>query len=338
LLSFPGQKTGIILRVREERPNLFSGLLGYVPARGRNKKGYITGVIDLKLGNLLGTGRSFAVNWNSRTAASHDLQVQYAEPWVLGFPVDGDFAYRQSIQDSTFLQRDFRLGLQYAINNTFSVKAVIGQETTMPEEYGEKIYQLKKFKTLYGSLGLSADSRDDKRNPRRGFFITSEFSLGNREINGNTSITNTALSPKSITDQRVMLEMQCIFPIRRKNLFFLKFHHEQINSSDGEVPFSQLIPLGGSKTLRGYREQQFRGSRTGYINFEFRHILSRKSRLFLFFDGGYYTLHKKTMSKLGYGWGLRADTRLGVLGLDFGLGEDGDFSNAKIHVVIENNF
>ena len=79
--------------------------------------------------------------------------------------------------------------------------------------------------------------------------------------------------------------------------------------------------LGGSQNLRGFNENQFYGYRIGWLNLEFRYLLSRKSRAFIFSDYGYAESKEYRFGKLfGFGFGLRLETRLGMLGIDYGFG------------------
>jgi hemolysin activation/secretion protein len=94
--------------------------------------------------------------------------------------------------------------------------------------------------------------------------------------------------------------------------------------------------------LRGYRENQFRGDIAAWMNLEYRFLLGRNTRVFLFNDWGAYHF-KDSQSEIeeilpGYGIGIRLDTALGIMAVDFGLGKGDDFSQAKIHFGIVNRF
>ena len=62
----------------------------------------------------------------------------------------------------------------------------------------------------------------------------------------------------------------------------------------------------------------------------------------MFNDWGYYSEKNKTSLKeeflIGYGIGIRFDTPLGILGIDYGLGKGDTFSTAKVHFGIINTF
>ena len=115
------------------------------------------------------------------------------------------------------------------------------------------------------------------------------------------------------------------------------------------VPYSEQIRFGGLKTVRGYTEDFFNGTRAGWNNFELRWLTAPRSRLFVFLDLGYYyrrayssdspvRITKQDGWPLGYGFGMRFETKLGLFALDFGLGRNDSFSEGKIHFGIASEF
>jgi hypothetical protein len=49
-------------------------------------------------------------------------------------------------------------------------------------------------------------------------------------------------------------------------------------------------------------------------------------------------VRQTTLYRTGYGAGLRAESHAGVLGLDFGLGQDDGLSQGKVHVRMTHRF
>jgi outer membrane protein assembly factor BamA len=99
--------------------------------------------------------------------------------------------------------------------------------------------------------------------------------------------------------------------------------------------------------MRGYRENQFLGSRIVWTNLEYRFLMARHSFFFGFFDFGYYfhptiaTSNITTSSenaKYGYGIGMRIETGLGIIGVSFAFGKGDNFSQAKLHFGLINDF
>jgi len=109
------------------------------------------------------------------------------------------------------------------------------------------------------------------------------------------------------------------------------------------IPISEKLPLGGTRSLRGYRERQFLGFRTGWFSLEYRLLLGKYSRVFVFLDAGAYSDRTPqqgnfTVGKIGYGVGIRAESRVGIVGIDYGLGEGDGILDGKVHLQITSQF
>ena len=109
------------------------------------------------------------------------------------------------------------------------------------------------------------------------------------------------------------------------------------------MPITDQFRFGGARTLRGYRENQFNGSKVAWANLEYRYLLARRSRVFVFLDSGYYWRRLDSGEsvegyKLGYGFGLRIETGLGIISVDYGLGEGDGILAGKVHVGLINQF
>jgi outer membrane protein insertion porin family len=91
-----------------------------------------------------------------------------------------------------------------------------------------------------------------------------------------------------------------------------------------KLPLDEEFHIGGQNTLRGYEENQFRGSRTVLGTLEFRVPLTRDFLAYLFLDAGRVWEDPEMKEyKFGFGFGLRMSTPLGIIRLDYGIGEEG---------------
>jgi len=174
------------------------------------------------------------------------------------------------------------------------------------------------------------------------YFINS-YSFSRKKIYGPPEFITPGLET-NINLQRITLDISGYYELFSRQVIALGLHGRELQGSFFEI--SDLYHLGGTNTLRGYREDQFPGSRVFWTNLEYRLLLTRRSFAFLFLDTGYYlrsaenekNILKQEDFKLGYGLGLNIETGLGVLGVSFGLAEGSSFTDGLIHFGIVNEF
>lgn len=103
----------------------------------------------------------------------------------------------------------------------------------------------------------------------------------------------------------------------------------------GDMPLSQRFSVGGPSTLRGYEDGQFRGNSMLRASLEYRVPVAKRVSLLGFIDSGYawdkrvednFDLSK---IKVGYGVGVRLQTPIGPVKLDYGFGKRDDDGSYK---------
>ena len=95
----------------------------------------------------------------------------------------------------------------------------------------------------------------------------------------------------------------------------------------GDMPLSQRFSVGGGDSLRGYKDDQFRGNSMLRGTAEYRFPIRNKVQGVVFYDIG-YAWDKRDQSafdlglmEYGYGIGLRINSPLGPIKLDWGKGK-----------------
>ncbi|MEW6685823.1 MAG: POTRA domain-containing protein [Candidatus Edwardsbacteria bacterium] len=316
----------LLEEVEEKKNNSFTGLVGYAPAM-ESEKGRLTGLVDFSVKNLLGTGRKANLKWLRPAPSNSKIELGYEEPWLFSKPFILGFFVSHEVVDSTYAQTAGKIWLRFFWGTHFSFDAGFGEEIIVPGE--RKNNPLAKAIEYKGTAGTSLDFK--KSEEHRGGRI--DFSLDYELKKNYTPLNNRVSYVKMSTN----LEWE--IPVRHYQIFAFLFHGRKLISNESPVPVYELFPMGGANSLRGYREEEFSGEEIVWLNTEYRFLLRPESFFFFFIDLGYFKRKEFQVGrKPGYGLGLRLNSRLGIIGLDYGLGEKDGIMDGKIHLGLKNEF
>lgn len=338
------QNKGVLLiNVKERNTNSFDGIIGYVPPAKESESGYVTGLVNVILRNIFGTGRAASIRWQKLTRSNQELELKYLEPWLFGYPFNLNADLFQRIQDTTYVQRRLGGALEFLATEDISASAFVSTEEIIPTERTIPVFTVYNSSSLTTGLGLKIDLRDDPLAPTGGFLFETVYSFSRKKINGPAEY----ITPGLETDpnlQRITVGFGAFYEIFVRNVIAVSVNGKELTGPFFEQ--SDLWRFGGTRTVRGYREEQFLASRIAWSNLEYRLMLTQRSYAFLFFDAGYYFLDadpEKGIAKsedyiFGYGLGITVETAIGLLGVSFALAQGDSFSEGKIHFGIINEF
>jgi outer membrane protein assembly factor BamA len=114
----------IELYLKQKKSSQVNVLIGFLPNNDQlsSKKLLITGEANLNLKNALGAGETIGLNWQQLQVKSPRLNIVYQHPYLFKTPIGLDFAFNMFRKDSTFLNVNFQIGGQYAVNMNQSGK------------------------------------------------------------------------------------------------------------------------------------------------------------------------------------------------------------------------
>ncbi|MCK9281134.1 MAG: BamA/TamA family outer membrane protein [Melioribacteraceae bacterium] len=322
------------IKVKEKVTNNFDGIVGYVPSQNDNQKGFFTGFVNIGLRNLFGTGRDAFFKWQQEERNSQELQMKYLEPWLFGFPFNAGFELYQRKQDSTYVQRFLKIDLEYLATEDISAGINFSTQSTIPSVRVNKVFTLFNSSELTTGAFLKIDTRDDFYSPRKGFYLFNSYKISSKKINGPVEFITPEMKTKLYL-QRIEIDLLMYYELFNNNVAALGLHAKELKGDSFEV--SDLYSLGGTNSLRGYRERQFLGHRIFWSNLEYRLLIEGRSFVFVFFDTGYF-LYNTSGFFTGYGIGINVETGLGVLTVNYALAKGDSFSNGKIHFGILSEF
>ncbi len=329
--------------VKEKNTNNFDGIIGYIPPAKNENSGYVTGLVNVSLRNLFGTGRAAALRWNKFSRNSQELELKYLEPWLFSFPLNVNLNLYQKIQDSTYVQRRLEAALEYLATENISASVIVSTESVIPTERTIPDFTVFNSSYLSAGLNLKIDTRDDPYAPTKGILFLNSYIYSRKSINGPVQYITPDISTE-IDLQRFSVTFSNYYQFFERQIVAISINARELRGPTFEN--SDLYKLGGTNSLRGYREEQFLGSRIFWSNLEYRFLFTRRTFGFLFFDTGYYLRPEdiqKNVSRqedflYGYGLGLNLETGIGVLAVSYALGKGDTFSDGKIHFGIVNEF
>ncbi|MBT5873834.1 MAG: BamA/TamA family outer membrane protein [Candidatus Latescibacteria bacterium] len=335
-LNPQGDGAVVVIHVEEGRTSSIDGILGYIPGIS-GRSGFLTGSFALSLKNMAGTGRRMQASWIRRDPLSSDIRVRYEEPWMFGYPVGSSFELGQTQQDSSFTATELAVRLTMPIGSRVKGHIELRWRRVIPDSVSAHI--LPANRAVIALFGLTVDTRDDILNPRRGSMVRLDGSYGLRWNSATASFTPQLTRTRT---SKISIDVEQYFPVVGRQVAALALHVVDIRSGEISLPASQQFRFGGTRTLRGYREYQFQGAQVLWTNLEYRVLLSRRSRFFVFFDAGYYeqgrTVGRLLETKISSGLGLRLESSIGIVGIDYAVGEEDSILNGKVHFGLRNEF
>jgi outer membrane protein insertion porin family len=309
--------------VNEGSRNQAEGILGYAPSK--DDKGKLTGLLRLHLRNLLGTGRSIGVNYQSE-ASFTSASVSYKEPWLFGTLFDAEGMVDFKGEENAYTRLDTKLLISYPLSDYLKVRTGVINSTENRYSYDTNFIPIT-FKTFQTVFGILFDNRDDFQNPRKGILF---------DVSGETS--RSLFKPFVHTEYILRTSAMQVAAFQAG---FEAFAGSEAFSTTGNLPF-----IGGTETVRGYRERQFSGLSTLYFRSEYRFLTGNTSRFTLFTDIGFcdekspwlLSIRPEKDLLIGTGFGILLGTRAGQLGLLYGIAVRESLRDGKIHISLRNEF
>jgi outer membrane protein assembly factor BamA len=355
-VTFTNKFNKLVLNLEKRRASQFDGIIGVLPD---NKTGKIlfTGDVRLKLQNGLGRGELIDINWRRLQTQTQDLKARVVYPFILRTPFGVDYNFKLYKKDTTFLDVNQNIGLQYLLIGGNYIKIFYNNKSstllsTKGLESSTKLPANADVSTNMYGIGFKFEKLDYRLNPRRGYSILLNASAGTKSIKKNAKLNPVVydnLKLKS-TQYNGDFEGSVFFPIANRSTLKLG---AQAAFVEGESTFqNELFRIGGLKTLRGFDEESIYASSFTIMSLEYRYILDQNSYLYVFGDGAWYENNEVSKydekskyvkdTPFGFGAGISFETKAGIFSINYALGRQ--FNNpielkgGKIHFGIVNYF
>ncbi|MEI7965143.1 MAG: BamA/TamA family outer membrane protein [Chitinophagaceae bacterium] len=359
--------TGSILNLylAPKRSSQANFLVGFLPANGQTGKLQLTADVNLNLKNALSAGETILVNWQQLQVKSPRLNLGYQQPYIFNSAFGIDFNFNLFKKDSTFLQLNAQLGLQYIVSAHQTGKVFMLWQNSFLLGTGVDTNQVIATKRLPPNIDVSAvnlgvdyewNRTDYRLNPRTGneFMLTASAGLKNVKKNSDIlNIKDPSFNYASLYDSvksksyqfRIKLSAAHYFPIGKQAAVKTAVHAGIFNSQ--QIFRNELFQIGGYRLMRGFDEESIYATQYAVLTAEYRYRLALNSYLFGFVDGGWakakYQAVNRTNTFLGTGLGLAFETKFGLLNISYAIGKRDDVTfnireASKIHFGYINYF
>jgi len=340
----------LILNIEKKRASQFDGVIGILPDNITGKI-LFTGDVRLKLQNGLGRGELIDLNWRRLQTQTQDLKARLVYPFILRSPFGLDYNFKLYKKDTTFLDVNQNIGVQYLLIGGNYLKVFYNNKTstllsTKGLEYVTTLPTNADVSTNMYGLGLRYERLDYRLNPRKGFTVLVNASAGTKKIKKNDNLNPVVYEKIKLTSAlyNADFEGSIFLPIADRSTIKVGAQAAFIY---GEATFqNELYRIGGLKTLRGFDEESIYASTFSILTLEYRFILEQNSYLYVFGDGAWYENNEVTQyindTPFGFGAGISFETKAGIFSINYALGKQ--FSNpielrsGKIHFGIVNYF
>ncbi|MCX7729722.1 MAG: BamA/TamA family outer membrane protein [Candidatus Caldatribacterium sp.] len=257
-------------------------------------------------------------------------RISFEEPWLFGEPIFFGVALYDKVEKKKhWVDREVvgeyeeeRLGGQVALGGRFGDAwqwriQYKSEDVTITPLEGEPPRGDGKTNSLAPTIVY--DTRDDVFNPREGWYCTLQVEFAGGFLGGDYNYTKYVLDARNYINagENAVLALRLLGGI-----------------ADRELPSFEKFSVGGVNTLRGYDLYEFQGEKMLVANLEYRLEVAKNTQLVIFGDAGYAwdldePVHLDDV-KIGYGVGLRFDTPVGPIRLDYGIGESGSQTYVSI--------
>ena len=340
-------------------------LIGFLPANSQTNKLQLTGDVNLNLRNALGTGETILLNWQQLQINSPRINLGFQQPYIFKSAFGFDFAFDLFKKDSTFLQLNAQIGIQYLLSARQSGKIFLQNQNTFLLGSGVDTNLVKATRQLPPNVDVRAvnvgldydlNTTNYRFNPITGNELRLVGSVGIKTISQNNEIIglkDPSFNFSSLYDSikmrsyqlRVKLTAAHYFPVGKRSAVKAVFNGGVFSSQ--HIFRNELFQVGGYKLLRGFDEESIYATQYSVITLEYRNLVGLNSYLFTFMDAGWVKSKYQSISLsnqlISAGLGLVFETKAGLLNMSFAVGKRNDVKfdlrqSSKIHFGYINYF
>ncbi|MCI0451373.1 MAG: BamA/TamA family outer membrane protein [Candidatus Latescibacteria bacterium] len=339
-LSSDGRGVDAVITVAEpKRSHTFAAALGYASSDGTDDR-VLSGLVQLELNNVGGTLKDFGASWNNDGVGRSQTRIAYRDRLFLGRRLAVGVQLEQVGQDTVYTWQSAALEVERGVGrvagmltsvslgaagdrNVYSIGDLVNS-TRLRVRAGASVLAGSERRAAFARVGVSA-------------------TLAEKDLSYREGATGLGDVSQWIYEGRLELLVPAFWSL----YYGLEGLAQTLESDEATLPLPEQFYVGGARTVRGYREDQFHGRRVGFARNELRLGRTPRDGFYLFVDAG-YVLQPTTLADgspsedgiglVGYGFGVRSASPLGRIDLSFAVSDEFSLEQTKVHVLLEQNF
>jgi outer membrane protein insertion porin family len=326
----------LIIKVIEKNSGKFGIGAGYNSEEG------LMGFASVEENNLFGGGQKVQakIELGGRTT----YKVSFLEPWLANTPTSFGFEVYDIIKKEKEKEEgevvseyeEERLGGKLIFGRRISDAINLGLElktekvtydlisgSSLPDDSDEGL-------TNSLTPSINYDTRDNVFDPTSGWYHSFSMEKAGGFLGGDYDFTKYNLTLRTYISTKFVGDVVDIGSIKKitdnlsKGVLALR---AMGGLADTNLPSFAEYRVGGMNTVRGYDFGEFSGDKSLVFNVEYRLPLAKNFQAVLFADWGQAWDIEKSIDfsdlKFGKGVGIRFDTPIGPIRLDYGISEEG---------------
>lgn len=298
----------VIIEVVEAKTGLLGAGVTY-----STKDGWL-GFVDIQERNLLGYGQTLGFQWQFGGITNYSLN--FYEPWLLGTRTSFGIGIYDRTSKGINVDKVHRRGGNILLGHNLINEwdGMIKYSVENYKEYDDADGSVPDYESVLRSITLQVD-RDTTNhpfNPTGGAIDIFSIEYAGDFLGGTENFV------------KYNLDMRRFYPGFKDNHAW----GVRLKAGVGEGNLEKRqYHLGGSESLRGYKSMEFSGDSLLLMNLEYRLPIADNFTAVVFADAGNVWEKGESISlgdlKYSIGAGLRMNTPIGQLRLDYGFNEDG---------------
>lgn len=335
----------LVVFLDKKNASQFDGIIGLLPD-ANTKKTVVTGDVKLKIINgIFRNGETFDLQWRRLQTQTQDFKGRVIYPYLFGTPVGTDYSLKIYRRDTTFIDINNNIGLQYYFSGLNNLKVFYKQRTsnlisTAGLNFITTLPEYADISTQSYGFGVTFEKLNYRFNPHKGIAINMNAQTGNRTIKKNPKVNEAAYDNLLLKSTQYQGEgdVNVFINLYRNNVLRLGVQAASV-FGNSTIFRNELFRIGGLKTLRGFDEESIYASTYVIPTIEYRFLFAQNSNILLFAEGAWYENNSNNSyikdTPMSVGAGINFETKAGILSLNYALGNQFnngfDLRSGKIH-------